>query len=183
MEIARVGSAGRKRVFGSADGHFVKKERKNRHAQSETNTFGLAVRPAAAVQRAARLGNGEWGHPLCEYTRLGSTREAIEIQVNYPNSEVKTCVIEVDGGALAMDMTDAPSFQWNRETRRMTVEWNGPFALCYRPAASEKAFLEPEERLAGSLLVPYYNGRGELAARDRVNIIRALEHGCVGLEE
>ena len=134
------------------------------------------------------LGTGNEAIPFCEYTRLESTREDIEIEVNCLNCEVQTCVIEVDGGALAMDMADAPSFQWNRETRRMTVEWNGPVALCYRPAASEKAFLEPEERLAGSLLVSYYDGRGELAARDRVNIIRALryllvEHESVALEE
>lgn len=125
----------------------------------------------AAVPEAARN-----EIPFYECTRLESTREEICLRINCSNAEVETCVIEIDAGMLAMDMADAPSFQWDRETRRMSVACNGAFILHYRPAAPEAPYLEQEEELAGSLLVSYYDRQGKCVARWRVNIVRAFRY-------
>jgi hypothetical protein len=114
--------------------------------------------------------------PFYECARLESTREEICLRINCLNAEVETCVIEADAGTLAMDMADAPSFQWDRETRRMSVVWNGAFILRYRPAAPETPFLEREDELAGSLLVSYYDRQEKCVARWRVNIVRAFRY-------
>ncbi len=116
--------------------------------------------------------------PIRSYLATQNTHEAVELDVTYLNDEMEKCVLEVGQGTVSLRLSDGLRFDWDGETGRATIEWNGGFSLRYVPAISADE-LEAGAEYADELLFTYYDRYGKRVKQDAVQITGGVQYMMV----